>query len=185
MRDVYLKVYFGSIPPCGGERHWPRIEYPLDPPPIKISLGRPRKNRIKGLFEDPKRPGKLTKHGMEMTCSLCKTKGDNKRRCPQRDVTEASQPPVKKAKGRPRNDMQEPQASIHTDGAHLIATSQPTMLGRGGRTIRGGLGSRGRSTRGGNTSRGGTRGGSTAKGGRGTGRRGTATRGTWVGRLTM
>ena len=25
-REAYLTVYSGSIPPCVGERHWPRIE---------------------------------------------------------------------------------------------------------------------------------------------------------------
>lgn len=55
LRATYLKAYNGSIPPCEGERHWPAIEYPLQPPPIKIGPGRPRKNRRKDPFESPKK----------------------------------------------------------------------------------------------------------------------------------
>ncbi|XP_057246711.1 uncharacterized protein LOC130589463 [Beta vulgaris subsp. vulgaris] len=39
-RDVYHQAYAGSIPPCEGERHWPRPEFHLDPPPMKIGPGR-------------------------------------------------------------------------------------------------------------------------------------------------
>ena len=46
-REAYLRAYSGYIPPCVGERHWPRIEQQLDPPPIEIGLGRPRKNMRK------------------------------------------------------------------------------------------------------------------------------------------
>ncbi|CAH9050571.1 unnamed protein product [Cuscuta europaea] len=31
-KDTYMKIYNGSIPPVARERHWPRIEAPLDPP---------------------------------------------------------------------------------------------------------------------------------------------------------
>ncbi|XP_021729979.1 uncharacterized protein LOC110696947 [Chenopodium quinoa] len=54
-RDTYLSVYVGSIPPIQGERHWPVVSMPIDPPPIKIGPGRPRKNRIKDPHENPKK----------------------------------------------------------------------------------------------------------------------------------
>ncbi|KAL2904767.1 Long-chain-fatty-acid--CoA ligase [Bienertia sinuspersici] len=63
--EVYLKCYAGFIPPIEGERHWPRVEMKVDPPPIKVGLGRPRKSRIKDLFEDSKKPGKLSRHGFQ------------------------------------------------------------------------------------------------------------------------
>ena len=44
-REAYLKAYSGFIPPCVGERYWPRIEQQIDPPSIKIGPGRPRKSR--------------------------------------------------------------------------------------------------------------------------------------------
>lgn len=94
--EVYLKSYAGSIPPIEGERHWPRIEMKIDPPPIKVGPGRPRKSRIRDPFEDPKRPGTLSRHGMEMTCTLCKTKGHNKRGCPQKGVIQPSEPHLRR-----------------------------------------------------------------------------------------
>ncbi|XP_057522634.1 uncharacterized protein LOC130802642 [Amaranthus tricolor] len=54
-REAYLRAYEGYINPCIGERHWPEIDKPIDPPPIKIGPGRPRKNRIKDPHEDPKK----------------------------------------------------------------------------------------------------------------------------------
>lgn len=80
-REVYLRVYGHPVPACEGERHWPKVDQKIDPPPIKIGPGRPRKNRIKDPHENPKKPGTLTRHGMEMTCRLCNTKGHNKRGC--------------------------------------------------------------------------------------------------------
>ncbi|XP_010667686.1 uncharacterized protein LOC104884698 [Beta vulgaris subsp. vulgaris] len=56
-REVYLRAYVGSIPPVEGEKHWPRIESNISPPPIKIGPGRPRLNRRNDPFEDPKKPG--------------------------------------------------------------------------------------------------------------------------------
>ncbi|XP_056686307.1 uncharacterized protein [Spinacia oleracea] len=169
-RDSYLSAYAGSIPPLEGERHWPRIQSHLDPPPIKIGPGRPRRNRIKDPFENPKKPGSLNKVGVEMTCSLCLFKGHNKRRCPNRDTTIPREPAPK----RPRNDGQQPHSkatsssttvisSAHPQNntlsvqlqdtqpsqAHHSATSQPSQLGKGGRMIRVGKGSRGGSTSGG------------------------------------
>ncbi|KAL2938686.1 Threonine dehydratase mitochondrial [Bienertia sinuspersici] len=49
-----------------GERYWPKVDFPLEPPLIKVGPGRPIKNRRKDPFENPKKPGKLTKHGVEM-----------------------------------------------------------------------------------------------------------------------
>ncbi|XP_056690826.1 uncharacterized protein [Spinacia oleracea] len=179
-RQEYLNAYSGSIPPIDGERYWPRIEYHLDPPPIKIGPGRPRRNRIKDPFENPKKPGHLSRTGIEMTCSVCQVKGHNKRRCPNRESAVVAEPAPKKPRGRPRKDGQPPHSrapsvtapstiSQTTDSrtntptsavvssrftrstnAQLHSTScQPSQLGRGGRMILGGRGSRG-----GNTGRG-------------------------------
>ncbi|XP_021774243.1 uncharacterized protein LOC110738175 [Chenopodium quinoa] len=68
-RENYLKAYAGSIPPIEGERYWPKVSCPLAPPPIKIGPGRSRKNRIKDPFENPKKPGSLSKNGIQMSCS--------------------------------------------------------------------------------------------------------------------
>ncbi|KAL2925707.1 AT-hook motif nuclear-localized protein 27 [Bienertia sinuspersici] len=138
-KETYLKAYSGSIPPVEGERHWPKVGLQLDPPPIKIGPGRPRKNRRKDPFEDPKRPGKLSKHGMEMTCSVCNNKGHNKRRCPNKDRAEPTQPQPKRPRGRPRlqptSGNQQHPPTISTHPHHHAITAEPTLLGRGGELL--------------------------------------------------
>lgn len=160
-KSVYLKAYSGAIPPIEGERHWPRIDMPLHPPPIKVGPGRPRRNRIKGPHEDPKRPGKLTKHGMEMTCTICNTKGHNKRRCPNKDTAQAtpSQPPPKRRRGRPKlsSAAVTPHQQLPLSQQHHDTTVEPQRLARSGRVIQ-------------NRGRGGNRGGNRG-GGRGRGRK--------------
>ncbi|KAL2937708.1 Ryanodine receptor 1 [Bienertia sinuspersici] len=172
-KEVYLQAYAGSIPPCAGERHWPKIASRVDPLLIKIGPGRPRKNRRKDPYEDPKKPGTLRRFGMEMTCSICQVKGHNKRRCPKKDNASTMAPPPKKPRGRPRNDGQPPMPrqtplistptghnsqpiTLNTSpaqlspaipsSAHHSITAQPSQLGRHGRMIRGGIGSRGGGT---------------------------------------
>jgi len=44
---LYSKAYEDAISPCLGEKHWPQKEIALDPPKLKVMLGRPRKKRIK------------------------------------------------------------------------------------------------------------------------------------------
>ncbi|KAL2898953.1 EF-hand calcium-binding domain-containing protein 5, partial [Bienertia sinuspersici] len=150
-KSIYLKAYSGAIPPLSGERHWPRVQLPLDPPPIKIGPGRTRKNRIKDPFENPKKSGKLSKHGIEMTCTICKRKGHNKRRCPTRGTIENVQPQQKRPRGRPRKPDTAPQTtltpqSLPESQQHHETTAQPSRLGKGGRVV-GGSG-RGASRRG-------------------------------------
>ena len=128
-REAYLKAYLGSIPSCVSERHWPRIEQQLYPPSIKIGPGRPRKNRRKDPHEDPKRPGRLIEHGIEMSCTVCKSKQHTKRKCPTTP---------KRPRGRPRKDGAPPSSSkFGFSSANLGATALPTRIGRGGRVIRG------------------------------------------------
>lgn len=81
-KGVYLAAYSGSIKPIRGERHWDKVEFPLLPPNIKVGAGRPRKMRKKAPHEREDKAGKLSKHGIQMTCSLCKGKNHNKRGCP-------------------------------------------------------------------------------------------------------
>ncbi|XP_074292112.1 uncharacterized protein LOC141618962 [Silene latifolia] len=71
-REAYLRSYNYSIAPRPRERHWPKVEQPMIPPPIKIGPGRPRRKRRRDPHEDPKKSGKLTKHGLEVTYSICK-----------------------------------------------------------------------------------------------------------------
>ncbi|KAK9048569.1 hypothetical protein SSX86_032465 [Deinandra increscens subsp. villosa] len=98
-KEMYLKAYENYIPPLPSEKYWPQVDLPLDPPPIKIGPGRPKKNRKKDPHEDPKKPGKLTRHGVKMSCSVCKSRTHNIRTCPNKGKV-LIQP--KKPRGRPR-----------------------------------------------------------------------------------
>ncbi|KAL2934728.1 Gag-Pol polyprotein [Bienertia sinuspersici] len=149
-REVYLRCYANPVPVCEGERQWPRVEKNLDPPPIKIGPGRPRRNRIKDPFENPKKPGTIIRHGMEMTCKLCNEKGHNKRGCPNKGTAVPQEPPPKKDRGRPRK-YPAPQPEVGASNeplqpSHHSVSAQPSQLGRGGRMILGGVGARGRGT---------------------------------------
>ncbi|CAH9070455.1 unnamed protein product [Cuscuta epithymum] len=97
-------MYSGGIAPLTGDRNWPKVDMPLDPPPIKIGPGRPRKNRMKSPHENPKKPGKLAKHDVEMACSVCKSKDHNKRKCP--DKKKAVQAQEKRNRCRPKKAIQ-------------------------------------------------------------------------------
>ncbi|KAL2925795.1 Elongation factor 1-alpha [Bienertia sinuspersici] len=114
IREMYLKSYSGTIPPLEGERHWPRVNMPIDPPPIKVGPGRPRKNRVKDPHENPNKQGKLTRHGIEMTYSSCKKKGHNKRSCPNKGSTSALAPPQPKRKrGRQKSTGEASISKVH------------------------------------------------------------------------
>ncbi|KAH9623671.1 hypothetical protein KSS87_000247 [Heliosperma pusillum] len=102
LRVTNLKAYSKTIKPCVGERHWPIVDMELDPPQIKIGPRRPTKNRRKEPHEDPKKPGRLTKHGTTIRCSVCKSEKHNKRKCPDKDKVVELEPQPKKGRGRPR-----------------------------------------------------------------------------------
>ena len=124
-KEAYIRAYSGSIPPCTGERNCPRVEMPLDPPPIKIVPGRPRKNRFKSPHEDPKSSGTLARHGVQMTCSLCNTLGHNKRKCPNKDKVSQSAPPLKRGRGRPKKNQTKGTntTTSHSTSAHHRMTA--------------------------------------------------------------
>ncbi|XP_021743971.1 uncharacterized protein LOC110710015 [Chenopodium quinoa] len=134
--ETYLKIYSASIPPCVGERYWPKVDLPIDPPPIKIGPGRPRRNRRKTPHEHPKILGKLTRHGVEMSCSVCKSKEHNKRRCPDKDKGTQIPPQPKRKRGRPRAMVVQHSRDDNgesTQNMHHQQTAEPSTIGRNGR----------------------------------------------------
>ncbi|KAL2929107.1 Translation initiation factor IF-2 [Bienertia sinuspersici] len=143
----------------------------VDPPPIKVGHGRPRKSKIKDPFKDPKKTGTLSRHGMEMTCTLCKAKGHNKRVCPKKGIVnplnlhQRSQG-VDRGKKQPllnlnhHNHIMRYQLNLHTRGRAIGRGG-----GRGGSTGSSGGGSGGRGSGGGGS------------GGRGSGGKGAVIRG--------
>ncbi|KAD4889169.1 hypothetical protein E3N88_21242 [Mikania micrantha] len=54
------------------------------------------------LRDTTKKPRKLSGHGVLMTCSNCKVKGHNKRKCPEKGNTSSETRIPKKPRGRPR-----------------------------------------------------------------------------------
>ncbi|XP_021990818.1 uncharacterized protein LOC110887548 [Helianthus annuus] len=98
-KDTYMKIYDFTIPPLPSEKYWPKVDYPMDPPPIKVAPGRPKKNRKRDPHEDPKKPGKLTKHGVIMTCGICGARGHNKRKCAEKGKMNTAEPRSKRQKG--------------------------------------------------------------------------------------
>ncbi|KAL8143174.1 hypothetical protein V2J09_016206 [Rumex salicifolius] len=90
LKEKYDESYNGSIRTICEEKHWPKINYPLDPPEVKIGAGK----------------NELTKHGLQMTCSKCNGKSHNKRTCPRKDKMPINkdQPQEVKPRGRARKD---------------------------------------------------------------------------------
>ncbi|XP_049349780.1 uncharacterized protein LOC125814364 [Solanum verrucosum] len=79
-KETYLKVYSHYIQPVTNMKMWPQsANSSVIPPVIKTLPRRPRKCRRKEQNEN--KTGKLSKRGVEMTCSLCHAKGHNKRGC--------------------------------------------------------------------------------------------------------
>ncbi|KAH9608296.1 hypothetical protein KSS87_011441, partial [Heliosperma pusillum] len=137
--------------------HWPASEI-IDTVrrAYKVDQGR-RGEEIHMRIQRKK--GKLTKHGLEMSCSVCKSKEHNKRKCP--DKGKVPPPPPKRGRGRPRAVPVGGTRQAEGSQVHHGATALPTRLGRGGRVIRTGT----RGARGGR--RGGARGGQRAPQGMG------------------
>ncbi|KAH0655301.1 hypothetical protein KY285_030183 [Solanum tuberosum] len=79
-KETYPKVYSHYIQPVTNMKMWPQSTNPsIIPLVIKTLPGKPRKCRRKEQNEN--KTGKLSKRGVEMTCSLCHAKGHNKRGC--------------------------------------------------------------------------------------------------------
>ena len=91
--------------------------------------------------ENPQKLGRLTKHGIKMSCSVCKSKLHTKRKCPNKD--RVMEPTLERPKCRQRKDGAPPSSSqVGPSLDQLGATAQPTRTGRGGKVIRGGRGFR-------------------------------------------
>ncbi|XP_059306532.1 uncharacterized protein LOC132057974 [Lycium ferocissimum] len=62
---------------------WPKTNnMKIEPPAPKVMPGRPKKKRRKDKDEPRKKYGKLSKKGVQMTCSTCHQLGHNKKSCP-------------------------------------------------------------------------------------------------------
>ena len=67
---------------------WPESEKPpVKPPTVRQMPGRPKLKRRKDV-DEPRKSGKLSRKGVDMTCSLCREKGHNKKGCPNKNPNE-------------------------------------------------------------------------------------------------
>ena len=83
--NTWKEQYSHKINPICGKHLWVKHDWPstLIPPKEHPQIGRPPKKRKKSVVEveDLVKGGKLSKKGTTITCSICKEKGRNKRRC--------------------------------------------------------------------------------------------------------
>ena len=88
-KEYFMKTYSQLINPLSGEEQWSIVDKePLLPPPTRRMPGRPRKKRVRDSTETRVVQGnhKLVKRETSSTCGICKSKGHNRRRCPDRKV---------------------------------------------------------------------------------------------------
>lgn len=100
-KKMFHDAYHQYLIPIGGMTFWPDTsEMGKVLPPKKLKMpGRPRKKRIRASHEN-KNPNKVSRTGIEITCSNCGKKGHNKKGCKNETVLKTPKPPSKK--GRPR-----------------------------------------------------------------------------------
>ena len=81
--SILLKTYNNIINPTNGSNLWPKSDFnPILPPqPMKLTRGRKPKLRRKEEDEinTSIRNGRVTRKGSVITCTICGTKGHNKR----------------------------------------------------------------------------------------------------------
>ncbi|GJZ74802.1 elongation factor G, III-V domain-containing protein [Tanacetum coccineum] len=81
-KDKFIAAYSYPIEVVGSEEFWPNSgRGDLLPPLPKVMPGRPRKARRKWKFEPKKSKTKLSRHGRDMHCGICKSSEHNKRSC--------------------------------------------------------------------------------------------------------
>ena len=81
--EAFGSAYGFNIWPCRDQTLWEKMDGPeIKPPVYEKKVGRPTKSRRKQPFEVQGKNGpKLTKHGVQMTCSHCKGPGHNSKGC--------------------------------------------------------------------------------------------------------
>ncbi|XP_009769790.1 uncharacterized protein [Nicotiana sylvestris] len=81
-KATFLKAYQYSIQTMPSMKMWPESENPsIEPPEPKPMPGRPKKCRRRAKDKPRKKFGKLSKKGVNMTCSKCHQLGHNKSAC--------------------------------------------------------------------------------------------------------
>ncbi|XP_059301891.1 uncharacterized protein LOC132053805 [Lycium ferocissimum] len=82
-KETFMKAYSYFLDPLPNMKMWPKTNnMKIEPPAPKVMPGRPKKKRRKDKDEPRKKYGKLSKKGVQMTCSTCHQLGHNKKSCP-------------------------------------------------------------------------------------------------------
>lgn len=77
--STYLRAYEHSIMPIRGKEHWENMnDVEVHPPIYEKKVGRAKKTRKKAPIE-LERGTKISKHGVTMHCSICKSADHNKK----------------------------------------------------------------------------------------------------------
>ncbi|XP_057769544.1 uncharacterized protein LOC130989579 [Salvia miltiorrhiza] len=98
--DTYLSGYEHGIKPIHGNKMWPQVEGDIvKPPPKTKNAWETEEKRVRAPQE---KEGRMTKHGVIMTCSRCKQHGHNKRKCTNEPVKVPE--PEKRRRGRPSKE---------------------------------------------------------------------------------
>lgn len=95
-KDHYQVPYTQYLNPVDGMDTWPvdDLNKPLPPIPRRMP-GRPKKKRQRAVHEPMVRGKKVTKHGIQMTCTNCGVKGHNKLSCDVEKKCEENEPKKK------------------------------------------------------------------------------------------
>lgn len=71
-KETYLKTYESMMDTVNGLQFWRKTNRaPTQPPPFKVLLGKPPKNRKKGLDERTSSGTKMSKIGTKISCFNC------------------------------------------------------------------------------------------------------------------
>nr|XP_043634974.1 uncharacterized protein LOC122606079 [Erigeron canadensis] len=139
--QTWNQVYSNKIAPIVGATYWPVSDSTIQilPPYHHTQVGRPKKKRKRGAFENNQpivKGCKLSKAGRSITCGKCKQKGHNARNCrgqsenasQQRPRTQPSQPTEPHQTTQPSQPRATPsQASEAQQTNQASHQSQPTV----------------------------------------------------------
>ncbi|KAL2937759.1 Protein FAR1-RELATED SEQUENCE 8 [Bienertia sinuspersici] len=113
--QLYKAAYGQGIKPITDMEQWPEIDLPLtQPPKMKRGVGKPCRNRRRGVEEQRKEQRSKT-----VVCSLCKQAGHNKNTC-KGGLTSKQ----KKGKGK-ASSLSQPSTSKKSATGQRVASMQP------------------------------------------------------------
>ena len=81
--EVYMQAYDKPVMPCRDKKEWTRTNGPdVLPPYYEKKVGRPKRCRRKDPLENESGT-RISRHGVKMHCSYCRSPDHTKRNCAQ------------------------------------------------------------------------------------------------------